>query len=61
MTYVKAVYSNIYGIRYTLNLVSGLLIFGCDTDNTTSVAIDTIAKPYKRNRGHHPSPLTRPS
>lgn len=41
---VKAVYSNIYGIRYTLNLVSGFANFWVSNDdNSTSVAIDSIA------------------
>lgn len=42
---VKSVYSNIYGIRYTLNLVSGFANFWTPktADNTTATAITTIA------------------
>lgn len=42
---VKSVYSNIYGIRYTLNLVSGFANFWTPktADNTTAAAITTIA------------------
>lgn len=58
---VKAVYSNIYGIRYTLNLVSGFANFWIDTDdNTTSIAIDSIAKAIQfATGGIIPVPLTK--
>lgn len=59
---VKSVYSNIYGIRYTLNLVSGFANFWSvnDTNNTTAIAIETIAAMIQgATGGIIPAPLTK--
>ena len=40
---VKDVYSNIYGIRYTMNLVSGFANFWVGTKNLTATAIEAVA------------------
>lgn len=58
---VQAAYSNIYGIRYALNLVSGFKNFWTSTDgNTTAFAIDGIAKGIAAATGGViPEPLTK--
>jgi len=59
---VKAVYNNIYGIRYALNLVSGFANFWTynTTDNTTAIAIDSIAYAiWGATGGIVPQPLTK--
>lgn len=59
---VKSVYNDIYGIRYVLNLVSGFKNFwrSNSADNTTAVAIETIAALIaSATGGIVPEPLTK--
>lgn len=56
---VKALYSDIYGIRYSLNLVSGFAHF-YSGNNTTAAAINTIANSIAIATGEIiPAPLTK--
>ena len=41
---VKSVYSNIYEIRYAMNLVSGFANFWSPTKNSTAAAIEAVAR-----------------
>lgn len=59
---VQAVYNNIYGIRYVLNLVSGFQNFWSvkSEDNTTALAIETISGLIEAATGGIvPKPLTK--